>query len=165
MPRAAASALAWVATGTVVAVAVLLVLLRASGWRPLVVLSDSMVPAVRRGDVVLVSSVLAKDVRPGQVITFAAPSGRRGRTITHRIVDARREGDVLRFVTRGDANDAPERWSVPASGRLGLVRLTVPGVGRALRPAEDGVLRGGALALLTLLGAGVALRVIWRPAA
>lgn len=148
---------------------VLLVLLAASvagtrvaGLEPLTVLTGSMRPAIDPGDLVLVSRIRARDARPGQVITFRSPDGR-DRTVTHRVVTATPRAGQIAFVTRGDANDAPELWSTDAAGRIGRVRAVVPRAGYVARPLSEGWSRAMALGLLTLAGACTALWLIWRP--
>lgn len=155
----------------VVAVVVLLVLglalLRVADWRPLVVLTGSMEPAIAPGDIVLADAAPARRARVGDVVTFAAPDGS-GRTITHRVraigPDPGRP-DRLAVRTQGDANPAGERWSIERDGSLRIARATLPGT-----PALRGVLAGGAtrgtiVGVVALLVLAVLLREIWRPAA
>jgi hypothetical protein len=66
-------------------------------------------------------------------------------------------------VTKGDANNTVEKWTIPVSGHLGLVVVHVPKLGYALVWASG---RTGRIALIAipgiLLGA-IELRRIWRP--
>jgi hypothetical protein len=59
----------------------------------------------------------------------------------------RRTGPLVRFVTKGDANDVPERWSVAADGRIGRATVSVPKVGHVLHFASS---RDGKLALIAI---------------
>src|SRR5438128_1428470 len=61
-------------------------------YRPLTVLSGSMRPAFVPGDVVIVTPEPIRDVRPGQVITYAIPVGDH-HVETHRVVRVVGGGD------------------------------------------------------------------------
>jgi len=129
--------------------------------RPLVVLSGSMEPALHVGDVTVVQRIAPREARVGDVVTFKAPDT--GRVTTHRLRAVRTAPhDRYVFVTKGDANNALERWSLPADGQLSRAVYTVPLVGRALllihTPLGWTLLVG--LPLLVL--AAQEIRRIWR---
>jgi signal peptidase len=149
------------AIGLVVAasLAVVLVLgLVLVGLRPLVIRSGSMEPTYRVGDVVLVATERAGDVRLGQVVTrFDAPQA--ADSLTHRVREVSRTGDVVRVTTRGDANDTSEVWSAPADRPVGVVVASVPWIGLPLTEARSSL--GGAV-LLGALVLGV-IAVLFRP--
>ncbi len=120
---------------TVVLVLVLTVLalglgLRAFGVMPLVVYSGSMAPTIDAGDVVRAQNASAADLAPGQIATIPDPLS--GRLITHRVVSVVRDGDRVTVVTRGDANDASERWVLRADAPVGRVVGRIPVPGRVL---------------------------------
>ncbi|WP_432545864.1 signal peptidase I [Kineococcus sp. SYSU DK004] len=96
----------------------------AAGWTPHVVLSGSMEPNLRTGDVVVTAPLPADRLRSGLVVLFADPH-RPGRTLLHRVSE--RRGDEL--VTRGDANAVPDPVPVSVQEVDGVARLRVPGVG------------------------------------
>ena len=130
------------------------------GFRALVVRSGSMAPAIRSGDVVVTRLVGPSAVEPGEVVTFRDPS-RHGDLVTHRVVQVRRQGDRLAFVTRGDANTGEERWSIPRDGTIGAAMFRVPGAGHVLAWLRTPVLRVALLVMSTLALAALALRRIW----
>lgn len=165
--RTAAWALAAGAGGFLVGLAVALLLASALSSvdavpvRLLKVLSGSMSPAIETGDAVVVQTVTPHDVQVGEVITFPDPEDG-SRLLTHRVRSLSFEGDRAAFVTRGDANDAPERWSIAARGRLGLVRQRLPRAGFVIARLQS---REGRLALLVLPALVLCvleLRAIWR---
>lgn len=101
------------------------------GVRPLVIRSGSMEPTYSPGDVVFVATEAAGDIRPGQVVTrFDAPEATD--SLTHRVRQVTRNGDVVRVETRGDANDTSEVWSVPATRQVAVVVASVPAIGLPL---------------------------------
>ena len=163
-PRAG-PALGWAATALVVALALTYGALRLADWRPLTIVTGSMRPAYSPGDLIVVSPQRADAVRPGEVITFAHPR-RRGRTLTHRVVKVQSGSPVapgwLAITTKGDANPAPERWTIRVDGNVGRVRAHLPWIGELAAPLGAAVPRGAAIAALTLLCASLARWGIWR---
>ncbi len=135
----------------------------AFGARPMTVMSGSMAPAIETGDAVIVDSVDPHDVRVGEVVTFRDPQ-HNDRLITHRLRGVRYDGARAQFVTRGDANNKGERWSVPVEGTIGRVVYRLPRAGYLSRAAASP--RGPILLVIVpaLLLGGWALVRIWRPA-
>jgi signal peptidase I len=86
------------------------------GWSAHVVVSGSMEPRIRTGDVVL--SQDRDDLEPGQVIVFRDAD--RG-AVTHRLVAIDDRG----FTTKGDANPTPDSQVVAPADVLGLGRILV----------------------------------------
>ena len=123
----------------------------AAGWRPYVIVSGSMAPQIRPGDVVCVDpAALARLVR-GQVVVVHDPV-RPGRLLAHRVVEIRADGSLL---TKGDANPVPDSTAVPAGAAVGVVRLVVPSIGRLTLarsdPGPDELALVGATVLAALL--------------
>lgn len=98
----------------------------ASGSRLLSVQSGSMVPAIKKGDLVAVQRTPTRDLRVGDVITYTSPDDP-GVTYTHRIVAL--TGDMAgRVVTKGDANEVADPAVYPAQ-IIGRVERVVPYAG------------------------------------
>jgi signal peptidase len=130
------------------------------GYRSLTVVSGSMEPTLGTGSVVIDEVISPLDARPGDVVTFQDPL--RPRQLTHRLRRMRVEGDTAYMVTRGDANDAPEHWTVQTDGSIGRVVAHLPKLGY-VRAAL-----GTRYARLALLAAVLAFGVfflvdMWRP--
>ena len=94
----------------------LLILTRSMGNTPSLfgyyvfrVSSDSMEPTMDVGDVILVKSADADDIRKDDVVTYLSRSGvMYGQNVTHRVVtEPYRENGTLYFQTQGDAVGAP----------------------------------------------------------
>jgi signal peptidase len=158
----------WFAVGVVVGLVALVTVPRAVGVTPFTVLTGSMQPAFDPGDVVLSERRAPLDVRPGDVVTFHDPS-RGGELVTHRVESLRRHDAMVAFVTKGDANDVAERWSVPVDGTIGRAVLRVPDVGHVLQWAGTREGKIGLIAVpafLLVLMELVGLAGVWRrPAA
>jgi signal peptidase len=127
------------------------VALRATGTTAMVDYTDSMRPAISAGDVVVDRPVRAADLHRGEVATIADAATHR--TVTHRVVSVTRTGATVTVVTRGDANDASERWVLPAGASVRHVVARIPWIGHVMAWLASPLLR----ALLLALGAFAAL--------
>ena len=139
-----------------------LILAHIAGYHALTVVSGSMEPSIDVGDMVVNRSVSPLRARPGDVISFRDPSDL-DRVITHRVQDVRVERLRAWFVTKGDANQAAERWDIPIDGKIGQVELRIPKVGYALNVVRSPFGRIAFLALPALILAASLLAAIWRP--
>jgi signal peptidase len=134
-----------------------------SGNRTFNMLTGSMSPAIRPGDVVVDEVIRPSEARVGDVVTFPDPR-RRERLITHRVKSVSVSGRYAYFVTRGDDNDTSERWNIPAGGEIGRVAYLVPRVAYARRWLGGRSARIVAIALLVVAGLAVLVEVWRRPA-
>lgn len=95
------------------------------GMRSSVIMSGSMTPGIRPGDVVVSVPTPADDLRPGMVISFTDPDDP-GRTLVHRFDAVNADGTVR---TKGDANAEPDSTPVTAGLIDGQSRIRIPYVG------------------------------------
>ena len=110
----------------VVLLAVALVGVRLVGLNTYVVLSGSMEPTYHTGSLLYVKSVDPQDLRVGDPITFMLNEDT---VATHRIIEIlpdEEDSSVLRFRTRGDANDAPDGTPVHYKNVIGKPVKMVP---------------------------------------
>lgn len=129
--------------------------------RVFTVMSGSMEPTIRVGDVVVDQRISPLDARVGDIVTFKDPNGS-GRIYTHRVRRIKISRGHASFVTKGDANNDVERWTVPTNGSIGRVRYRIWKLGYLLFYMHT--LWGRiVLVLFPLAGlAGGVLRRIWR---
>jgi signal peptidase len=158
--RCGAITAAWAVGAFCMALLAVVALPNAVGMRSFTVMSGSMEPTIHVGDVVIDKKIRPLDARPGDVVTFSDPTGRK-RLITHRIRSMRVQGNTVQVVTKGDANNTVERWTVPANGRIGRVELRVWKLGYPLVYAHSRFGLIGLVALPALLLCLVELRKIW----
>lgn len=97
---------------------------------PSIILTGSMEPDIRPGDVVLITKVKEeKDIYQlavGDVINF----DQNGINITHRIIEViYDEAGNISFQTKGDNNQSPDQEPVNPNSINGIVENTVPKVG------------------------------------
>lgn len=110
----------WLLTLTLGILVLILILPLFTPYRIMVVLSGSMAPTLRAGDAVLIRSG-ATSIHEGDIVTFQ----REGQLVTHRVVEV----ESAHLVTRGDANNAADPWTVPISAVEGLYILRLPFLG------------------------------------
>ena len=150
----------WTALGLAIGLIAIVTLPGLFGYRSLTVVSGSMEPTLGVGSVVIDEVISPLDARPGDIVTFQDPL--RPRELTHRLQKVRVEGDTAYMVTLGDANDAPERWTVQTDGRIGRVVAHLPKLGYARAALGTRYARLGVLGAVLALGAFV-LVDLWRP--
>lgn len=92
------------------------------------VASQSMVPALLKGDLIAVRQ--ESNYQTGDIITFSNPSGgKRVDTITHRIIEVGEKSGAAVYKTKGDANNAADGWNLTSDKILGKYVMKVPLVG------------------------------------
>ncbi len=113
----------------VVILAVLLVGARLVGLQVFTVLSGSMEPAYHTGSLIYVKKVDPASIKEGQAITFLLSENT---VATHRVVEIvpdEEDPGVLRFRTKGDANDSPDGGLVHYKNVIGVPVFTIPYLG------------------------------------
>ena len=138
-----------------VILAVGLVGVRLVGIQLFTVLSGSMEPTYHVGSLIYVKPVDYKELKVGDPITFMLNETT---VATHRIVEVvpdESDPQVLRFRTKGDANDAVDGGLVHYKNVIGKPIFTVPGLGYAVdyiqNPPGTYVAIAGVAVLLLLL--------------
>jgi len=89
-----------------------------------VVVSNSMAPTYRTGDLLLIDTNTNTPARLGEIVTYTVDNT----TITHRVVGI--EGD--RLVTQGDNNPGVDAWKTPMAAVEGRPFIHIPKVGYLL---------------------------------
>ena len=109
---------------------------RLMGVRVFSVLSGSMEPNYPTGSVIFVREVDPFTLAEGDVITFMLDEDT---VAPHRIVDVPDEGDpsVVRFQTKGDANDAPDGSLVHYKNVIGSPVFCVPQLGYVMNYVQN----------------------------
>jgi signal peptidase len=158
--RLALTFLVWAALGLGVGLLAIVTLPSVFGLKSLTVVSGSMEPTIETGAVVIDEVISPLDAHPGDIVTFQDPL--RPRQLTHRLQKMRVEGDTAYMVTLGDANDAPERWTVRTDGEIGRVVANLPKLGYARTALGTRYARLAVLGAVMALGAFL-LVDMWRP--
>ena len=137
----------------VVIAAVMLVGVRLIGLQVYTVLSGSMEPTYHTGSLLYVRSVDCTKLEAGDVITFMLDEDT---LATHRIVEVvpdENDPTVLRYRTKGDANDAEDGSLVHYKNVVGSPIFSIPKMGYVANyiqnpPGKYIAISGGALILL-----------------
>lgn len=135
---------------------------RIFAYRTVTELSGSMSPVIRTGDLLVDVAEPASAVRPGQIISFKAPTPGHP-VVTHRVTEVQhRDGHVL-VRTKGDANNAADPWLARIDDQqVWRARMVVPFVGTAIRTLHRPALHLIALYALPGLLLGWLLAGLWR---
>lgn len=97
-----------------------------------VVLTGSMLPEIQVKDVVITKKTEGKDLKEGDVITFASTDSRfAGTIITHRIIkkNPKTDKEGFTFQTKGDNNNVADSALVTEGNIFGKVILKIPKLG------------------------------------
>jgi signal peptidase I len=125
---------------TVIAVVALFLILSVipvkGGYKTMIVLSGSMEPKIHTGSIVAIKP--EKEYRVGDVITFGENTKTKTPT-THRIFEIKDENGIKTYITKGDANNAPDQKPVTEKEILGKVLFSVPYAGYAVAAAQKPV--------------------------
>jgi signal peptidase len=103
-------------------------------YKFLTVLSGSMEPTIKTGSVVLVQP--QKDYKIGDIITFG-PTSKTKPPTTHRIYEIKVQAGVPIYLTKGDANNAPDVREIKKTDIIGRVLFDAPYVGYAVSATQN----------------------------
>ena len=145
----------WVIVAAAVLLAVLLVGARLVGLRTFTVLSGSMEPTYHTGSLIYVKKVDAANLSEGTVITFMLDEDT---VATHRIVGVVPDEDepgVVRYRTKGDANEVEDGSLVHYKNVIGTPVFSIPKLGYVANyiqhpPGTYVTISAGAMVLLLM---------------
>lgn len=126
-------------------------------YAPLIVLTKSMEPQIKSGDLIICKQTPISDIKQGDVISFFDPEGNGTSVVTHQIVKVEVDdnGNVS-YRTKGVNNNIEDRLSVPSANVIGVYTgVRFAGVGSVVMFAQSPV------GLLVLVCVPVALFVLW----
>jgi signal peptidase I len=90
-----------------------------------VVLSESMIPVLHPGDLVITNPIV-NEVEIGDIVTFQSPLGG---FLIHRVMDTVEREDKVFFVTKGDANPHVDSFLIPEHRIIGKLLIVLPRIG------------------------------------
>ena len=109
----------------VLLLAILLIGVRLIGYTPYAILSESMTPAYKVGDLVYVKQAKTENIQPGDVVTFVADENLT--VVTHRLVENNPQNESM--ITKGDANDSVDVNPVLYENVIGVVVFSISKLG------------------------------------
>lgn len=99
------------------------------GYLPLIVLTDSMLPEIKSGDLIICHTAKATEIKEKDIISFFDPAGNGTSIVTHRVIEIIEEDGIIFFRTRGDNNNAEDKELVPAKNLVGVYDISIGGAG------------------------------------
>ncbi len=99
------------------------------GKFPMIVLTDSMLPVIESGDLIICQTAEADEIKVGDVISFYDPMGNGTSVVTHRVLEIKNEGGEITFRTKGDNNNTEDQVPVKAEDLIGIYQSRIPKVG------------------------------------
>ena len=90
--------------------------------------SDSMYPALKKGDAIVIEEVTSKNVdtlKKDMIVAFYEEE----RIVTHRIVSIELDEGETYIITKGDNNDSKDVTKKKKDDIIGIVRLRIPYLG------------------------------------
>lgn len=102
-------------------------------FKIMVVQSGSMAPTIKTGSIVIVKP--SQDYKVGDVITFG-PFSKTKPSTTHRIYNIKLVDGKPVYITKGDANNAPDQREVQKKEVIGKALFSIPYLGFAVAFAK-----------------------------
>lgn len=94
------------------------------------ILTTSMEPNIKAGDIVITYKDKNNLYKVGNVITFVSESNSsKGITITHRIVNVNKDNNIYYYYTKGDNNNTADFSPVSQNSVIGKVVVKIPKAG------------------------------------
>lgn len=97
-------------------------------YKPVAVMSNSMVPDFYRGYIVICKKINSKDasnIKVGDILQYQLEKN----SIIHRVINIEEEDGKLYFTTKGDNNNSPDTKRVEENQVMGIVKFKIPYAG------------------------------------
>ena len=124
------------------------------GYSFYIVLTGSMQPDIKPGDLVVVKEIEPEAIRIGDVITFANDND--DNVTTHRVKEVIESVDDVSFITQGDANNIEDKNPVKGENVQGRLVKTIPGLGKTV----DFMKNNSAVVLASIIAVFVLIIII-----
>ncbi len=134
------------------------------GLAPMIILTNSMDPVFSGGDLIFVRTADAENVEVNDIITFFDPAGNGTTVVTHRVQEIVTQDGELKFITKGDANNAEDRLAVSEDDLIGrYTGFRIPGAGHVamFMQTTAGLIVCVILPILLLVGYDIVRRRIY----
>lgn len=95
-------------------------------FAPMKVLTGSMEPKIKVGDMIVAKKVDGSIIKEGDIITYKMGSKT---YVTHRVVEVFKNGDNISFRTKGDANNIEDSDLVQQENLVGRLVFRIPKFG------------------------------------
>ena len=95
------------------------------GYTILNVLTGSMEPSIKPGDIAIVKLTDQESINIGDIITYRSDES----LVTHRVIDIQKESGTTLFITQGDANNTIDEEPVSPNQLIGSYVFKIPKLG------------------------------------
>ena len=100
------------------------------GKMPLIVLTDSMYPEIKSGDIIICEQIDTSEIKVGDVISFFDPAGNGTSVVTHQVIAIETTEKGTYYQTKGTNNNTADRLWVAQDAIIGIYTGTrLGGVG------------------------------------
>lgn len=89
------------------------------GYSPLIVLTESMDPDIKAGDLIITKSIDKSEIEVGMTVSFFDPNSNSGAVVTHQIIEKIIEDGQVLYRTKGINNNISDRELVPEDNVIG----------------------------------------------
>ena len=103
-----------------------------AGFTPLSVVSDSMAPTFRSGDLILIRRCDPAKLEQGDIISFHTIINNEYTINTHRISEIQEQNGLRSYVTKGDNNDIADVRMISDGDIIGRYVGRLPGFGKVV---------------------------------
>lgn len=111
------------------------------------IVSESMLPTLKKQDIVVVKACKKEQLSIGDIITFYNDE----EIISHRIVKINNDGGKQTFITKGDNNNVIDNFEVKAEDVIGKVCFKIAGIGKIVVFIQNEKGFFSSIALITII--------------
>ena len=104
------------------------------GYKSFKVLSGSMEPFIKTGNMIIVKSIKSENIKVGDIITFKVSDKV---LVTHRVKEIVKQASKSFFKTKGDANNVADVKLVSPNQVVGSYAYQIPGMGLIMSFAKS----------------------------
>lgn len=119
------------------------------GYRAYNILSGSMSPELKKGDLVFVKVMPPEEIQIGDIVTYY-PGGDSTTPVTHRVIQTMMDGEQIVLQTQGDAVDQPDP-EFPGEYAVGVVNASIPVLGGVILWMQTHLALTAVIAVLLIL--------------
>lgn len=103
------------------------------GYKSFIIISGSMEPHLKVGDLIVVKEIDANKIKKGDIISFWEGES----LVTHRVEEILKENGEKHFKTKGDNNNKEDETLVTISNIEGICKFRIPKVGKLIMHSQN----------------------------
>lgn len=105
-------------------------------YKAYIISTESMYPAINKGDAIIIKKINEDDIKVGDVVTFKVDE----EIITHRIVGIENNGKENVYITKGDNNNVTDDFVISFEDIEGKQILKIPYLGNIVEGLKNGII-------------------------